>query len=653
MKLILNRRRTPAIGKLRPALSTWRNLLTVLFATNVLALAMTAIAADNYSPPVDRTHPDQVYWGDTHVHTNLSADAVFRLGPDAAYRFARGQEVTSSTGQPVRLRRPLDFIVVADHGNNMGAQITRERVKREPDFAKSKIGRLWNLAQQALLDTPGVDTERLLKGSLHPGNRRDLAVRHPGFRRSIWEHTIELAERHNTPGRFTTFLGYEWTSSLSAMHRVVVFRDGADRVQRVLPFTSWDSPVPRELWRYLEKYEQDTGGSVIAIPHNSNLTFGQMFGLPDPEDPEEHKPFTRDYAELRMRWEPIVEATQIKGDSETHPYLSPDDEFADFETWNGWGGRVNGGKIWTGNNVRIRPNELIAGEYVRSAFKRGLGLLASTGANPFKFGLIGSSDSHTALSAVAEDNFFGGTRASEPSAGRMLGAFGIINWEISAAGLAAVWARENTREAIFDAMRRKEVYATTGPRMRVRFFGGWDFRADDATASDLANVGYSKGVPMGGDLVAPPGGKSPSFLIQAVKDPDGAHLDRIQVIKGWRDGAGELHEKVFNVAVSDGRRISRGGSVRPVGNTVDIDDASYRNSIGDPELVTVWTDPQFDESQHAFYYVRVLEIPTPRWTAYDAKFYGLTNLPENIPMVTQERAYTSPIWYTADYRSGG
>ncbi len=618
-----------------------RRIVQIMTVAALTAAVSHASAAD-YSPVVRQGIPQTVYWGDTHVHTNLSFDGVFKLGPDAAYRFARGEQVTSSTGQPARLSRPLDFLVVADHGTNMGAEITRERVKREPDFAESKMGRLWKLVQQELLNTPGVDTERLLKGSLQGGVR----VRDPEFRRSIWEHAIEVAERHNTPGQFTTFLGYEWTSSLAAMHRVVMFRDGADRVQRVLPFTSWDSPVPKELWRYLEKYEQDTGGSALAIPHNSNLTFGQMFGLPDPT---EEPPWTRDDNERRSRWEPLVEATQIKGDSETHPYLSPDDEFADFETWNGWGGRVNGGKIWTGNNVRVRPNRLIAGEYVRSALKQGLNQLAITGANPFKFGMIGSSDSHTALAAVAEDNFMGGTLGSEPKAGRIFGGFAIINWQMNAAGLAAVWAKENTREAIFDAMRRKEVYATTGPRMRVRFFGGWDFRADDATRSRLADVGYSKGVPMGGDLVAPPaGGKSPSFLMQAVKDPDGAHLDRIQVIKGWRDEAGKLHEKVFNVAASDERRISRRGKVRPVGNTVDIDDASYSNSIGDPELVTVWTDPQFDESQHAFYYVRVLEIPTPRWTAYDAKFYGLTDLPENIQMVTQERAYTSPIWYTAD-----
>ncbi len=608
----------------------------------MLSVPASHVGAADYSPVVRQGFPHTVYWGDTHVHSNLSGDAVFRLGPDAAYRFARGQQVTSSTGQPARLRRPLDFIVVADHGNNMGAQITRERAKREPDFAASKMGRLWKLAEQELLDTPGVDTERLLSGTLWPGNRNDVAIRHPEFRRSIWQHATELAERHNTPGQFTTFLGYEWTSSRAAIHRVVVFRDGADRVQRVVPFTSWDSPKPEDLWRYLGQYEQDTGGSVMAIPHNSNLTFGVMFDRVD----SENRPLTRDYAELRMRWEPIVEATQIKGDSETHPYLSPDDEFADFETWNGWAGKVNGGKMWTGNNVRIRPDERIAGEYVRSAFKRGLGQRASTGANPFKFGLIGSSDSHTALSAVAEDNFFGKTRSAEPRAGRTLGAYSVINWEMSAAGYAAVWARENTREAIFDAMRRKEVYATTGPRLRVRFFGGWEFDADDAMRADLADIGYSKGVPMGGDLAGAKGGKAPNFLIQAVKDPAGAHLDRIQVVKGWRDEDGELHEKVFNAAVSDGRRISRRGSVRAVGSTVDVEGATYSNSIGDPELAVVWTDPQFVETQHAFYYVRVLEIPTPRWTAYDAKFYGLRDLPEKIPMVTQERGYTSPIWYT-------
>jgi hypothetical protein len=326
--------------------------------------------------------------------------------------------------------------------------------------------------------------------------------------------------------------------------------------------------------------------------------------------------------------------------------LSPDDEFADYETWNGWAGRENGGVMWTGNRVGMRPDRNIKHQYARSALKLGLQQQAETGANPFKFGMIGSTDSHTGLTAVDENNFWGKTMSAEPSQRRVQNPWAINNWEMSAAGYAAVWAEANTREALFSAMRRKEVYSSTGPRMTLRFFGGWDYATDDAMRPDLAGVGYAKGVPMGGDLTHGPEGKSPSFLIRAVKDPDGANLDRVQVIKGWRDEKGELHEKVYNVALSDGRKEGRSGRVKPVGNTVDVKDASYTNSIGDPELAVVWNDPDFNRDELAFYYVRVLEIPTPRWTAYDAKFYGLKDLPEEIPMVTQERAYTSPIWYT-------
>jgi hypothetical protein len=288
---------------------------------------------------------------------------------------------------------------------------------------------------------------------------------------------------------------------------------------------------------------------------------------------------------------------------------------------------------------------MIKYQYVRSALQLGLQQQAKTGANPFKFGLIGSTDSHTALTAVDEDNFWGKTASAEPSAKRMLAPYSVMNWEMNAAGYAAVWAEENTREALFSAMRRKEVYSSTGPRMAVRFFGGWDYVPGDADRPDLADIGYAKGVPMGGDLTQGPPGRSPNFLIRAVKDPDGANLDRVQVIKGWHDEKGNLHENVYNVALSDGRQADATGKVGLVGSTVNVEDASYTNSIGSPELAVVWTDPDFNKDELAFYYIRVLEIPTPRWTAYDAKFYGLTDLPEHIQMVTQERAYTSPIWY--------
>ncbi|MDK1046161.1 MAG: DUF3604 domain-containing protein [Anaerolineales bacterium] len=603
-------------------------------ALSVLAPASTARAEPPYSPPVSKDYPLRVFWGDTHLHTALSGDAYLystRLGPDAAYRFAKGELVTSTTGQPVKLDRPLDFLVVADHANNMGAAYSRGSFLNDPKFPESTLGRLWEKARSEVLEEGLVDAEELKTDRLYTVHIEGLvSVRHTGFRQTIWESITETADRHDEPGRFTAFNGYEWTPQRGAVHRVVIFRDDGDRVNQILPFSSYDSGYVEDLWEFLEAYERDTGGSVLAIPHNSNLTSGLMFDLRYSSG----EPFDDVYVRARARWEPLLEVTQIKGDSETHPKLSPDDPFADFETWNGWGGR--------GPNPN-RPDDKIQFEYARSALKLGLEQLEKHGGNPFKFGLIGSTDSHTALATAAENNSWGKFANDEPGADRF---FKWPGWQASAAGYAAVWATENTREAIFDAMRRKETYASTGPRMAVRFFGGWDFTEPDAQRPNLAGIGYAKGVPMGGDLSNGPAGKSPNFLIRAVKDPEGANLDRVQVIKGWHDAQGELHEKIYNVALSDGRRVRQNGSAEPVGSTVDAADASYTNSIGDPELAAVWTDPDFAPDELAFYYVRVLEIPTPRWTAYDAKFYGLKDLPDTIPMVIQERVYTSPIWYT-------
>jgi len=627
-------------------------ILTILLLTAFLlaagATTSVSTAETPYSPTLRQPYPDNVYWGDTHLHTNLSGDAVFRLGPDEAYRFARGETVTTTSEQQARMSRPLDFLVCADHGNNLGAQLAREWGKIDPEFRKTETYKLWEKVRDNLLKTPGVDTDRLLKGSLWPGDRRDVAVRDAAFRQSVWHRQTTTADRYNEPGRFTALIGYEWTSSGGAIHRVVIFKDGADTVGNILPFTSYDSLRPEDLWDFMEAYEKDTGGSVLAIPHNSNLTYDSdatlntlMFSVLDSDG----KPLTRTYSEMRSRWEPLVEATQIKGDSETHPLLSPNDEFADYETWNTWGGRVNGAPTWSGSGY-MRPDSWLQFQYVRSALKNGLQQQAATGVNPFKFGLIGSTDSHTALAAVDENNFWGKTASAEPKADRIMGPYSINNWEMNAAGYAAVWAEENTRESLFRAMRRREVYASTGPRIIVRFFGGWDFASDDALRSDLAGIGYARGVPMGGDLAAGPKGKSPRFLIRAVKDPIGANLDRIQVIKGWRDADGKLHDKIYDVALSDGRKTEMSGKAPAVGNTVDVREASYTNSIGDPELAVVWTDPDFEPDELAYYYVRVIEIPTPRWTAYDAKFYGLRDVPKHVQMIIQERAYTSPIWYT-------
>jgi hypothetical protein len=421
----------------------------------------------------------------------------------------------------------------------------------------------------------------------------------------------------------------------------VIYRDGGDKASQTVPYTTQfgGSTNPEDLWTALEAYEEKTGGDVLAIAHNGNLSNGMMFPLVNPVG---DRPLTREYAERRALWEPLYEATQIKGDGEAHPFLSPNDEYADFGTW-------DKGNL---NLSEPKTNDMLQHEYARSGLKLGLQLENDLGVNPFKYGMIGSTDSHTGLATADDDNFFGKHSGSEPSAERMTHPFmktdagTILGWETLASGYAGVWATENTREALFDAMERKETYATTGPRMLVRFFGGWDFESDDTSTRQPGAIGYRKGVPMGGDLTNAPSGKSPSFLVAALKDPIGANIDRIQIIKGWRTAAGELEERIYDVAVSDGRAIDANGRcTTPVGNTVDVADASWTNTIGDTELITVWVDPDFDPNQRAFYYVRVLEIPTPRWTAYDAKYYGL-DIPDGVEMVAQQRAYTSPIWYT-------
>jgi hypothetical protein len=386
-------------------------------------------------------------------------------------------------------------------------------------------------------------------------------------------------------------------------------------------------------------YEARTGDSVLAIPHNGNLSNGMMFS----NETVSGSRLNRAYAQTRARWEPVYEVTQIKGDGEAHPFLSPNDEFAGYELWD------------SGNLDLSEPksDDMLQYEYAREALKKGLRYEDRLGVNPFKFGLIGSTDSHTSLATAAEENFFGKHTGKEPSDHRWAQPVlatperNVMGWEQVASGLAAVWATENTREAIWDAFRRKEVYATTGPRIVVRFWGGWEFTADDARSRLPAATGYTRGVPMGGDLTDAPDDTTPTFLVGAMKDPLSGNLDRIQIVKGWLDNRGRTQERVYDVAWSDADRRQRGadGRLTPVGNTVDVANAIWTNTIGDPELITVWEDPDFDPDQHAFYYARVIEIPTPRWTAYDAKRYGLT-MDAEVPMVTQERAYTSPIWYT-------
>jgi len=598
----------------------------------------------NYSPYVGQQVPRQVYWGDTHLHTANSGDAFglgARLGPEEAYRFARGETVTSSTGLPARLARPLDFLVVADHAEGLGTM--RELYRGNETLNAFPVLQRWQGMMQEGGARARVAVNELIRavadGTL-PEGLTDPKIVGPIIR-SVWTEYTETAERYNEPGRFTALLGYEWTSVPGGnnLHRVVVFRDGKDRVDQVLPFSAFQSENPADLWGWLDRYQRKTGGRVLAIPHNGNLSNGRMFPMLDFAG----QPLSRELAEARSRWEPVTEVTQIKGDSESHPFLSPNDEFAGY-----------GDAGWDNGNLSLQElstPEMYAGEYAREALKRGLRLEQELGTNPYEFGMIGSTDSHTGLSTADDDNYFAKNVQVEPRPHRVAAVTkqysGVTRygWHYVAGGYAAVWATHNSREALFDAIQQREVYATTGPRITVRFFGGWDFNAADALAPDLARLGYRKGVPMGSILPARNSDSSPRFLIGVQKDPLGANLDRVQVIKGWVDADGQLSEKVFDVAWSEGRRIDpTTGKLPAVGSTVHLEDASWTNRIGASQLLTTWQDPQFDAALAAFYYVRVLQIPTPRWSSYDAARFGI-ELPAEVPREIQERAYTSPIWY--------
>jgi hypothetical protein len=619
----------------------------------ILALALLAppaLAADPstappYSPYVGKSLPARPLFGDTHLHTAFSMDAgAFgaRLSPRDAYRFARGEQVTASSQQPVRLSRPLDFLVVADHSDNMG--FFPDLFAGKPEIMADPTGKKWyDMIQSGKGNDAAIE---IIVAFSHGTFPKDLMY-FPGTKnyQAAWEQTIAAAEEYNEPGRFTAFIGYEWTSNTEGnnLHRNVVFRDDGKKASQVVPYTVYPpfgSDNPRDLWKWMASYEGKTGGRVLAIAHNGNLSNGRMFPLIESFT---GKPVEKEYAVQREKWERLYEISQTKGDGETHPFLSPNDEFADFERWDK--GNLDGSAPKT--------NDMLAFEYARSAYKLGLELESRLGTNPYKFGIAGGSDAHTGLTAMEEDNFFGKTTPQEPSPKRMGTPFidnpatgvKIMDWEVAAASFMAVWAPENTREAIWDAMERKETYATTGPRMSVRFFGGWSFESEDAGAGNLAATGYAKGVPMGGDLRDAPAGKAPAFLVAALKDPQGANLDRVQVVKGWREADGTLKEQVYDVAWSGGRKPGADGKLPSVGSTVDVAEATFTNTIGAPELVTVWKDPDFDAAERAFYYARVIEIPTPRWTAYDAKRFDVA-APADARMTITERAYTSPIWYT-------
>ncbi|MEP1199884.1 DUF3604 domain-containing protein [Tateyamaria sp.] len=627
--------------------------LTMGLASSVLLASTSALAFEgvvseatvaegtDYSPFVDRSYPDRVLFGDLHFHTEISFDAGLvgtSLNIHDAFRVARGERIISNTGQSVQLIRPLDFLAITEHAEMLGLA-TAVRAA-DPRLLADDWGRLtyerFNSGQEGRMAAFADIIEIAAVQGRDPTAGLDLDG-------DLWDEIIETVDAYYEPGVFTTLSGYEWTSTPlgNNLHRVIVFGDGAERTRQTRPFTYFESEDPEPLWDHLANYEKMTGGSAISVPHNGNISNGIMFA-PTKFD---GSPMDAEYAAKRIRWEPMHEVTQIKGDEETHPMLSPDDEFADFETWD----------VANISGTVAKTPEMLRYEYGRSALKVGLEVQRQTGVNPFKFGFYGTTDTHTALPTTREDNYFGKYQHTEPSPNRHNidvipaddPALRILTAQESAAGLTAVWARENSREEVHGAIKRKEAYATTGSRIRVRVFGGWNFNADDLSAPDFAAHGYRNGVPMGGDLSNAPENATPGFLVRALRDPDGANLDRVQIIKGWIDESGETFERIYDMAVSGEREIGADGRARePVGSTVNVEMATYNNSIGAATLDGYWQDPEFDPSQDAFYYVRVIEIPKPRWTTIDAAFYDIP-LPDIVPAEVQDRAYTSPIWYNS------
>ncbi|MEW9922015.1 DUF3604 domain-containing protein [Marimonas sp. MJW-29] len=599
-----------------------------------------------YSPYANRGFPSRVFWGDTHLHTGLSPDAGLfgnTTGLDEAYRFARGEQVMASSGQPARLARPLDWLVLTEHSDAMG--MISDIFAGTPAVMATEQGARWHKALSAGGEESAAAALELIttfsQGQVEPALIGNYVPGTPGYQ-SVWQSIIDAAERYNEPGRFTALIGFEWTSVPlgNNLHRNVVLRDNGNKASLVEPpvtIPPFGSTDPHHLYDWLEAYEEKTGGKAFALAHNGNLSNGRMF----PTDKRfDGSTVDQRYVERRARWEPLYEITQIKGDGEAHPMLSPDDEFADYENW-------DAGNL---DLSEAKTTDMLAAEYAREALKRGFELEARFGTNPYRFGFSGATDSHTSLSTADEDNYFGKSTIAEPSPKRMEHPFtknengAFEGYELVASGYTGVWAMENTRASLWDAMVRRETYATTGPRMTVRFFGGWDFTESDLNSRQPAFRGYEKGVPMGADLRTR-ASDAPSFMVYALRDPIGANLDRIQIVKGWRDADGSLQEKVYDVAWSDDRRPAADGFVPPVGNTVDVENANWLNTIGASELGTVWTDPDFDPAVPAFYYTRVLEIPTPRWVVYDAFRFGV-EIPEGAETSGQERAYTSPIWYT-------
>ncbi len=611
------------------------------------------------TPSLMAQEPRQLLFGDTHLHTSYSFDAYLNKNqtadPDTAYRWAKGLPVIHPYNRArVQIETPLDFLVVSDHAELMGViraiNLGTAELEDQGWWGNLKAWFAVTMLNRAIAGGEGSSIFKTLlpKPAQVPGGDpvADPSNKLPTStfgdtlptETTAWHDIVDAAEQHNFPGEFTTFIGWEWSSIPTGanLHRIVFTPDGGDKAKQFVPYGSDQSQYPEDLWQWLEDTSERTGARFVAMPHNSNIFKGYMYA----ETTLKGEPITAEYARRRMQWEPVSEVSQIKGDSETHPKFSPDDEFADFETYTHY--------------IQQTPTEYkpTAADYARPALLTGLALEQTTGVNPYQFGMIGSTDAHSGLSSAEEDNFWGKfARDSTPETKRRAGSIGkggATGWSMSASGLAAVWARENTREEIFAAFQRKEVYATTGPRLQVQVFAAWNFDDQVLAAADFAAQGYEQGVPMGGMLSAATqtsAGQGPQLMIRAQKDPNDANLDRIQVIKGWVDSAGQQHERIFNVAWSGERELDGQGKLPSVGNTVDLSTAAYNNSIGAEQLSALWTDTEFDPAQRAFYYLRVLQIPTPRHSLYDAVALQ-SEVPEEGPATLQERAYTSPIWYT-------
>ncbi len=598
----------------------------------------------------------ELYWGDTHLHTSLSFDAFLgenqSADPDTAYRWAKGEPVIHPFNRArVQIQTPLDFLVVSDHAEFMGVikAITEEKEELGElgFFASIKRWIALKVIRNAVAEGTGkqIFKDALPERAQNPASDpvTDSANKSPSkvlgdtsqTEMNAWVQTMKAAEDHYQPGKFTTFLGWEWSSIPTGanLHRVVITPDGIEKGRQYLPFGADQSMYPQDLWAWLDETSKKTGSEFIAIPHNSNISKGYMF----PEVTLRGEPIDVNYARTRMAWEPVVEITQFKGDSETHAELSPNDEFSDFESYEYY--------------IQKKPQDYVAskGSFVRSALGRGLQIEKNIGVNPYKFGVIGSTDSHTGLSSAEENNFWGKTAydsTPQTKRGKSIGGSQASGWDMQAGGLTGVWAKENTREEIYAAFKRREVYATTGPRISLRMFASWNFDEDAEQAKDLAELGYRQGIAMGGDLIRPIKSDSKiQLLIQATKDPKGANLDRVQVVKGWLDSKGGSHEKVFNVSWAGERTLNTQGKLKSIGNSVNTQQASYTNNIGAPQLTTLWSDPEFNINQRSFYYLRVLEIPTPRHSLYDAVALQIP-APKEGPEFIQERAYSSPIWYT-------